>query len=242
MLALMRHYLWIALPALVLAASCEDKSAEKKPAAAAPAVSSAAPPVDEQPEPRTVSDFDTKHFREQFKCPNKANKGICDVLDGFDEGTAWKLTRIRGKEARYFGKAVLSSGGEIQEAWVFLVARKVPLNEVTEGDLPLQIALRTLDESNEAVKNHTERLLRKLQRDDAVTKRNQTANHVLDYAPSNWDSAAETKGESIILHIDGGAYVRQGKGRSLYLVKVEAAKPGSSEADGMFVRLYPLLW
>lgn len=241
MLAAMRNYVWIALPALLLAAACEEKPAAK-PTEPTPAASTASEPAAEQPKREPVEDFDVAGLKEEFKCPNKTNAAVCEVIEGFAGGTKWNFATIQGKDARYFGKAVVRKGGELQERWVFLVVKKVPLNEVTEGDLPLKIALRELDESQTAEINHADKLMWKLRRDDAVTKSNQTANYILGYAPSKWDSAAQTKGESVIFHIGGGAFVRQGEKRTLQLVKLEAAKPGASSADGLFVRLYPLSW
>ena len=239
MLAAMRNYAWIALPALLLALGCDEK-AEKS--AAAPAASSASQPEVAAPKREKVSDFDVKPLLEQFKCPNKTNKDVCEVFEGFAKGTKWNLTSIQSEQARYFGKAIVYKGGEATERWVFLVVKKVPLNEITEGDLPLKIALRELDDSRTTEIGQAEKLMWLLKRDDAVTKRSQTANYVLDYTPSNWDSSAETKGNSIILHVDGGAFVRQGEARSLHLVKVDVARPGATSTDGMFVQLYPISW
>jgi hypothetical protein len=239
MLAAMRNYAWIALPTLLLALGCEEKA--EKPTAA-PAASSASQPEVKAPKRETVSDYDVKPLQDQFKCPNKANKEVCDVFEGFATGTKWDLTTIQSEQARYFGKAVVYKGGEAKERWVFLVVKKVPLNKITEGDLPLKIALRELDDSRTTEIGQAEKLLWLLKRDDAVTKRSQTANYVLDYTPSNWDSSAETKGNSIILHVGGGAFVRQGKARTLHLVKVDVARPGATSTDGMFANLYPISW
>jgi len=239
MLAPMRNYAWIALPALLLAMGCDQKT--EKPAAP-PAASSVSQPEVEVPARETVTDFDVKQVQEQFKCPNKANKEVCDVIEGFAKGTKWDPSTIQSQDARYFGKAVVYKNGESKERWVFLVVKKVPLNEVTKGDLPLRVALREVEDSRTVELAHAEKLYWLLKRDDAVTKRNQMANYVLDYTPSNWDSSAETKGNSVIFHVGDGAFVRQGEARTLNLVKVDLARPGSSSTDGMFVQLYPISW
>lgn len=236
----MRTHVWLLAPVFLLAGACEEKPAPK-PAEPPPAVSSASAPV-ESPAPPPVGDTDVAHLQQQLKCPNKATKDACDVLDGFAKGKKWDLTTIQGKQARYFGKAIESKGGELHESWVFLVVERIPLNEAAKGDLPLKVALREVDKSDEAANNHAEKLLRLLERDDAFNKRNQTANHVLEYVPSNWDSAAKTDGTSTILHIGSGTFVRQGEGRSLYLVRVDPAKPGASSTDGVFVRMFPMSW
>lgn len=239
MLAAMRYHVWLATLALLSTAAC-DKKSDTQPTDPTPAPS--ATPTVEEPKPKAVADIDVKHIQEQLKCPAKGHKAACDVLEGFETGKKWDLTTIQSQEARYFGKAIGYKDGVPEERWVFLLVKKVPLNEVTPGDLPLRVALRDLDKSRVAENQHAEKLLWLLQRDDSISKRNTTANFILTYTSNNWDSAAPTDGASTILHIAGGTYVREGKGRSLHVINIEAARPGSTSIDGTMVQLYPISW
>ncbi len=239
MLAAMRNHAWLVVPLLFFVGGCEkEKAASESP----PPVVSIASEAVETPKREAVEDVDIKGLLKKFGCHDKANKAICDVLDGFDKGKKWEPTSIQGNEGRYFGKAVTNTKGVRKERWVFLIIKKVPLNEIADGDLSVKVAFRELDKDKVAENNHAPKLLWLLQRDDAIPKRNQTANHVLGYAPSNWDSASPTQGTSIILHVDDGIYVRQGEDRSLQLIKTELATPGSASTDETYVRLYPLSW
>jgi hypothetical protein len=240
MLAPMRTHAWLVVPALLVAVAC-DKKADPVPVDTTPPASTAAP-VEEPPKREAVEDVDVTHVREQLKCPAKAHKDACDILEGFEKGSKWDLTTIQSEEARYFGKAFAYTDGVAEEKWMFLIVKKVPLNMAAQGDLPLRVVLRDLDKTLGAENSHAEKLWWLLKRDDAVTKRNTTANYVLGYASANWDSAAATRGASTILHVQGGAFVRQGQARTLQLVHVEAARPGASGFDGLLVTLYPLSW
>jgi len=240
MLAAMRTQQWIILLALVAATGC-DKNADPIPAIPAPAASTVESAV-ARPKREPAQDTEAKPLLEQFKCPSKTSKDACEVLDGFASGTGWDLTAIHAEEARYFGKALSYSDGEAQEKWVFLIVKKVALNVVAEGDLPIRVILRELDKTLGAENTHAEMLWTQLKRDNPVTKRNSTANYVMAYAPANWDSAAATQGASTILHISDGAFVRQSRNRSLHLVQMDTMRPGATGFSGALITLYPLSW
>lgn len=239
MLAAMRHFGWLLIPLLTWSLGCDKKSDAGSAGVAPP---SAAPEPTEKPKPEPVTDIDAKSLLASLECPKSKHEAACEVLDAFEKGKPWNTTNIRGDEARYFGKALVYLNDEVTEQWVFLVVKKIPLNEASPGDLPLRVALREIDKDRSAEIGHADKLLRLLERDDAVNKRNQTANYILDYTPSNWDSSAATKGASTIFHVGAGAFVREGPGRSIVVVQRDAAKPGAAAGDGMFVKLFPLSW
>lgn len=229
----------LAISAAFLWLGC-DKKQDPSPVEPAPSAS----PEASEPAPKRepVQDIDAKVILEQLRCPAKAHKDACDILEGFDAGTKWDLTSIHAEEARYFGKAFRYNQGVAEEKWMFLLVKKIPLNKAAEGDLPLRVGLRDLDTTLGPENAHADKLWWLLKRDDAVPKRNATAKYVLEYASANWDSAAATQGPSTILHVSGGTYVRQGKARTLHLVQMDAARPGASGFDGMLVTFYPLTW
>lgn len=220
-------------------AGCEKKAPE--PAQVAPEKS--AEPEAPKPTRPTPDDLQSASIQQALRCPG-GYKPACEVLDRFDKAGAWNLDLIRAEEARYFGKGYAIENDKLAERYYVFVVKKIPLNRVEPGDLPIQVSMRELDPSLGPENVHAPRLLRILERDGAVDNRtNQTAQYIEKYNPVDWHAAAPTKGPSKLLYLGAGAYVRQrADQRTLELVQIEPAKPGAKTADGLFVTLYPLSW
>ena len=239
---------WIpAIVGVAFVMGCNSASSSKADPSSVDSVAaqSTSVPVVDPPKRVVAEDTDVEHLSSQLKCtskPSGSNKTACEILDSFRKGVAWDLTTIRGDEARYFGKAVAFSNGKAEEKWAFMVVRKTALNLVSPGDLPLRVIIRDLDKNLAAENTHAQKLWALLKRDDTVTRRNATANHVLSYAPATWDSASPTNGVSILVHASDGAFVRQGSDRALQIVQLDAARPGESGFSGTLLTLLPLLW
>lgn len=221
---------------------CEKKSPTPTQQAASASATVVPEPVPEPKKREPVTDIDMQDLLKAMGCPSKTNVAACEVLEGFDKAEPWDLTTIRGDMARYFGQATTYKAGVPEQRWVFMLVKKMPLNEIEPGDLAVRVALRDLDPNLVAENKHADKLLYLLKQDDAVSKRNRTSEYILGYNANSWDSAAPTKGKSTILHIGGGTFVRQDAKRRLCLVSIEARQPGAAQVDATFVRLYPLAW
>jgi hypothetical protein len=223
----------------VLGCNQHDKP---KPAAEAPAVTSDAPAPSDSPKAPPPDDIDLTALQASMKCPGTTFKAACEILDEFKKGTAWDFTLIHGADARYFGRGVEATASGVVERYFFLIARRVPLNEVSGSDLPIKQVFRPLESSREVEIAQAPKLLRLLEKDDAVSKTIQTAKYVLEYAPATWEGAAASKGISTFAQTGSGAYVRMVDRRRLVWVQPAVARPGGSAAEGTYAILYPLSW
>jgi len=236
----MRAQAWIVVVAVASAAGC-SKADDPNLVEATPVLSTQPAPVPIKREP--AADADVQHVIEQLRCHAKSSLGACGVLEGFSKGTAWDLTSIHADEARYFGRSFVYRDGVAAETkWVFMIVRKTALNAVSDGDLPMRVVVRDLEKSLVAENNHANKLWMLLTRDEAVPKRNSTASYVLSYASATWDSASPTSGESKLLHVAGGSFVRQGSKRALHVVQLASIRPGASGFTGTLSTFYPLTW
>lgn len=235
----------VCFPLLIaLPFGCQKAAPKREPIPEASASASAAPSAPPTASRPRGDDLNLAALRTHLKCAAGAKKptGICGVVDEFEKASAWNLETIRGTDARYFGQTFVNEKGVTRSAFQFLVVKKVPTNDVTPGDLPIRVAFRELDANLKSENKHAPKLLRILEHDDAVTKMNTTAEYIKTYAPASWDSAALTAGASTLLHVEGGAHVREGRGRRLYLIKQSPSSPDSTASDGVFAVLWPLSW
>ncbi len=177
-----------------------------------------------------------------MKCPGSAYKAACAVLDQFKKGTAWDLTMIRGADARYFGQGVEVGPDGAVERYYFFIAKRVPLNEVSASDLPLKLSFRPLETTRNVELAQAPKLMRLLEKDDAVSRTISTVKYVLDYAPATWDGASATKGVSTFAQTASGAYVRMVDNRRLVFVQPSLTRPGAQPGEGTYVLLYPVSW
>ncbi len=223
----------------VLGCTQHDKP---KPVAEAPAVTSDTPSPAASPKTTPPDDIDLASLQASMKCPGTTFKAACEILDEFKKGTAWDFTLIHGADARYFGRGMEATASGVVERYFFLIARRVPLNEVSASDLPIKQVFRPLESSRELEIAQAPKLLRLLEKDDAVSKTIQTAKYVLEYAPGIWDGASASKGVSTFAQTGGGAYVRMVDKRRLVWVQPAVARPGGSTAEGTYAILYPLSW
>lgn len=238
----MRSYTIFPVIIAICLFGCEKKSQAPAQQVASASATVASEPAPEPQKREPVTDIDPQELLQAMGCPSKTHHAACEVLEGFDKAEPWDLTTIRGDMARYFGQATTYKDGVAEQRWVFMLVKKMPLNEIEPGDLAVRVALRDLDPNLVAENKHADKLLYLLKQDDAISKRNQTSEYILGYNSNSWDSAAPTKGKSTILHIGGGTYVRQDDKRRLYLISMEARRPGAAQADATLVRLYPLSW
>lgn len=241
----MRYYWWTSLLCASVLIGCNSKTdaapqtKQGEQSAASPATTSAPPPVVQTPK---VEDVDVSGLKQSLRCPSKGHAAACEVLDGFEQAEAWNLTTIRSDVARYFGQATEIKNGVSQSRWVFMIVRRLPLNEVHPGNLAIRVALRDLEDKLTAENAHAPRLWRVLKHDNAVAKGNRMVDYLQTYTPSTWDTAGPTSGKSSILHVGEGMYVRQDAKQALYVVNLPPARPGSSEHDATLIKLYPISW
>lgn len=226
--------------AVILGTAC-SKNETPTPAATTTPPATTSAPVD-TPKAPAPDDLDVAQLQATLKCPGTSFKAACEILDEFKKAAAWDLTMIRGADARYFGRGVEASGGEVAERYYFLIAKRVPLNEVSASDLPLKLSFRQLETSREVEIAQAPKLLRLLEKDDAVNKTIQTAKYVLEYSVSAWDGASASKGPSTFAQIGGGAYIRMVSNRRLVLVQPAPTRPGAQPGEGVYALLYPLSW
>ncbi|MBI5533913.1 MAG: hypothetical protein HY898_14420 [Deltaproteobacteria bacterium] len=230
----------LSLFAVTLVALGCGKGQTPAPVDAAPAASASAAPT--QPFVARPEDIDVARVRDPLKCTPASKKPVCMTLNDFEKADAWNLETIRGADARYFGQGTFIEKGVSRDAYVFLIAKRVPTNDVAAGDLPLKVAVRELDASLKAENTHAVKLMRALQQDDAFAKTNATVMYLKTYAPSSWDGANVTTGPSTILHSQGGVFVRESKNRRLYAVRLAPMAPDTTPGDGMYATLYPVSW
>lgn len=241
----MRYYWWTALLGASVLIGCNSKTdatariTQGEPSATSPATTSTPPPV--VPAPK-VEDVDVSGLKQFLRCPSKGHVAACEVLEGFEQAESWNLTTIHNDVARYFGQATEIKNGVSQSRWVFMIVRRLPLNEVHPGNLAIRVALRDLEEKLTAENANAPRLWRVLKHDNAAAKRNRMVDYLQTYAPSTWDTAGPTSGKSSILHVGEGMYVRQDAKYALYIVSVPPTRPGSNEHDATLIKLYPVSW
>jgi hypothetical protein len=223
----------------VLVASCSKPA----PGVSADAAPSAAPSTAStqafRPRPE---DIDVPRVREPLKCAPGSKKPVCALLADFEKADTWNLDTIRSGDARYFGLATIIEKGQTRSAYVFVIVKKVPTNDVPAGDLPIKVAVRELEAGLKQEQTHAPKLMRGLESDDLSNKYNATLSYLKSYAPANWDGANVTTGPSTILHSEGGVYVRESKVRKLYLVRLAAMAPDSQPGDGTYAMLHPVTW
>ncbi len=191
---------------------------------------------------KKAEDLDVEDLRRTMKCPGGGFKDACTFLQEFESGTAWNLDNIRGTDGRYFGLARVYSQGKSEPKYHFMVVKKVPTNDVGPNDLPIKIALRELEASLGPELTHAPKLLRLVERSDGIPRQNRTNEYILKYAPSSWDGASRSAGASTVLHSSGGILVREGKNRSLLVIRLSPQSAGSMPGDGLYATLWPLSW
>ena len=231
--------IFAAASAAFLLVACDKSSTS--PAPANTAIASVAAPTP-APKPPVPEDLDVAALQTSLKCPGSAYKAVCELLEDFKTAGAWNTDTIRGVDARYFGKGFNVQDDKAEEQLYFMVAKKVPLNETAPGDLPLKLVFRTVDSTLANERAAAPKLLRLLERDDAVGKGNQTAIYLSSYAVSHWDSVSASKGVSTFAQFGSGAYVRMAGGRKLILVNPTPLKPGGKVGEGAYSVLYPVSW
>jgi len=222
---------------LVACSTKESGKAQPQPSAQPQPTQTAAKIEQARPD-----DIDPKALTATLKCPGGAFKDACAILKDFDSAVPWNLDTIRSGEARYFGEALIYKSGKPTSSYYFMVAKKVPTNDVSPGEIPVKTALRELDAPSGPESTGAPKLLRALAHDDAAPSNNMTASYVKNYAPSLWEHVTPTQTTSAYIQVPGGAYLRETKSRQIIVVKVEPASAGSILGDGLYARLWPLSW
>lgn len=230
---------WIA--ALVLAPlACTSPSTDK--AASSSSASSAAPPPPaptatvEAPAP--PDDLDVAALQKANKCAG-SKSAPCAVLAKMASCQAWDAIVPSG-DGRWFGRGTFVTGAKSDAQYTLLRSRRVAMNDVAPGQLPIKISVVELTKSDGGAYEHADRALKAFDRGDVPPRSNPTMEHIK--TRTEWPEffAMKTRGAQIYGIHQGGAYFCAGPKREL-LVVVRDNKRGAS-ADGLYAELIPISW
>jgi hypothetical protein len=230
----------------VLAAGCDSKPGESGAAATggstatATATSAASPPqaaVD--PAPPAPADLDVASLQKTLACGGAAKTGPCAVLAGFATCKAWSAEPPSG-DGRWLGRGYEVEGKKTTEQVTVLRARRVPTSEVGAGQLPVRIALGSIDKSEGSPFTEADKAIRALERSDVPPKGNAAIEHLKQMTQWSEAFATRTVGSQVYGLSQGGLFVCEGPKRELYVVRRAATRTGTG--DGLYAILWGATW
>jgi len=226
---------------LALAACAEPQGQGSAPAAtsAAPVV---APP---KPEPSAAAavqapdDLDVAAVKKALKCLPDAKSGPCTVLAAFATCSPWSASVPSG-DGRWIGNGHVVEGGKTLEEITIVRARRVPMNEVGPGQLPVRIGIADIAKEEGQAHDQADKLIRALARGDVAARSNMALEHVKKRETWPESFAMKTAGGQIYAASQGGGFICQGPRQQLFLVRRAATR--GSPGDGLYAELWPVTW
>jgi hypothetical protein len=202
-----------------------------------PAASTASTALDTVP--TAPADLDVKALQKQLSCAADAKSGPCAIVAAFASCTQWNASTPSG-DGRWIGRAHRVEGGKTTEEFAIFRARRVPLNEVAPGQLPLKIGIDSIAKSEGAAWEQADRAIRAFSRHDVPPRGNAAVEYMKrkDTWPEGF--AVRTTAGHVYVVLEGGAFVCQGQHQQLIVVHRAATRGG--KADGLYAEVWPSTW
>lgn len=234
-----RSALALVISALLLPA-CDPPgsgtSASAAPSASAPPAAPPAPPAEAMPPP---DDLDVASVQKAMKCATDAKSGACGVLAKYSTCTAWNAVSPSG-DGRYVGRGTTIEGAKSTEGVIVLRSRRVPMNEVGPGQIPVKIGIGELTKEDGNAFDQAAQTIRSFERSDAPAKSNATVEYLKKRTEWTEAFANKTVGGQVYAIMRAGTFLCQGARQSVLMVQKAGSR--SSSADGIYAELWPASW
>jgi hypothetical protein len=232
-------------PPLLLAAltlcGC-DQPASVAPAASASASASAstAPsPSGAEPAAPPPADLDVAALQKALKCGGENKAGACGVLAKFATCAAWNPVVPSG-DGRWIGHGYVVDGSKTGEQITLLRARRVPTNEVGQGQLGAKIGIAELTKEEGAAFEQADRTIRYFERQDVPPRSNPTVEHIKQRTSFPESSSLRTASGKVYALTQHGAFLCQGAKQTILLVQRTSSRGASG--DGLYAELWATSW
>jgi hypothetical protein len=143
-------------------------------------------------------------------------------------------------DARYVGRGTVVEGAKSTESVVVIRARRVPLNEVGPGQLPVKIGVGELTKEDGSAFDQAGQTIRSFERSDAPSKSNATIEYLKKRSDWTEAFANKTAGGQVYAIMRAGTFLCQGARQSVLLVQKAGSR--TSSADGLYAELWPASW
>jgi len=214
----------------------EGSTEKAEPSAAAP---TPPPPTAEAPAPAPPDELDTAALQKALGCGGQAGTGPCRVLSKLGACTAWNPIVPSG-DGRWLGRGYVIDSGKTSEQVTLLRARRVPLNEVGPGQLPVKIGIAELSEDEGLAHKEAARTIRIFERKDTPPRSNATVDHLKKRADWPEAFAMRTSGKQVYAIAQAGTYLCEGPEHQLLVVQRAATR--KSNTDGLYAELWAATW
>lgn len=211
-------------------------SASAAPSASAPPAAPPAPTAEAMPPP---DDLDVASLQKALKCATDAKSGPCGVLAKYTTCTAWNAVSPSG-DSRYVGRGTVVEGAKSTESVVVVRARRVPLNEVGPGQLPVKIGVGEITKEDGSAFDQAGQTIRSYERSDAPGKSNATVEYLKKRTQWTEAFANKTAGGQVYGIMRAGTFLCQGARQSVLMVQKAGSR--TSSADGLYAELWPASW
>ena len=178
-------------------------------------------------------------LRKELGCPSKRATEPCGVLDSFTACQPMDRVAPSG-DARWMGYGYEVKEGEFVEQVTLVRVRRVPLNDVGPGQMPLKVSIVELPDDEVSAQRHAKKAIDKLSRDDVPKSTNAAVNYVKKRKPWPESFAVQAQEKQVYVAVEDGAYLCNASDQRLLVV--QRAKARKSPADGLYAVLWPVSW
>ena len=145
-------------------------------------------------------------------------------------------------DGRWIGRGYLVEGSNLREHVTLLRARRVGLNEVSNGQLGVRLALGEITKEDGVAFEQADRTVRALERHDRPPHGSATVELVRTLNKWTEVNAMQTSGRQVYALTSHGSFLLcQDSNQSVLLVERNIITKGSS-ADGLYAELWAVSW
>jgi len=193
--------------------------------------------------PPRLADIDIETLEKGLSCsPAAAAKpGPCKVLATMEKCNDWNAVSPSG-DGRYIGHGWLVAGATTMDIVTILRSHSVPRTEVKPWQLPIKIAIGSIEKESLQPFVQSERAISAFARHDVPPPKNAAVE--LLKTKSDWKDdapAAKTMGSMIETMGERPTYICQGPGQQIEVVQQASADIGL-KSDGLYAELWAASW
>jgi hypothetical protein len=219
----------------VMVAGCEPPASDPPP----PAATASAEVRKETPKAMAPpGDLEVSKLQEALKCADDAASGACGVLTQFATCKAWDASVPSG-DGRWIGKGYRVVKGAVEEEFTLLRARRVPLDDVGPGQLPVKVGISAIP-TDHAAYGTAQRAVDAFSRHDVPPNKNPAVSFVNDLEEWPEAYAIQTVGKQVYVAAEGGGFLCMGPKQQVLLVKKAATR--GTVGDGLYAELWATTW
>ena len=226
-----------AITATASLAACDKSSGD--PAAGSASTTAPPPTSTATAEQKTPAPLDAAALIKSLKCGGPRTTGPCQILSDFKACRPAEKIAPSG-DGRWLGNGYVVDDGAFTEELSILRIHRVPLADVSGGQLPLRIAITPMPEDDPAILRQAKKAIGKLGRGDVARKNNSAIKYITERTEWSDTFSIQAEDNQIYVTSEGGAYICELPDQRILVVR--RASQRKHAADGLYAVLWPVTW